>query len=239
MDRIAQDLALDPVDVRRRNLLPDDGPRPITAHGGARVDIGLLGPQFEQLLDEFGYDAWRLRQHEARADGRYVGIAVSMLVQGGAPTQYGVAGRFGSWEVAAVSVLPDGSVTVAVGTKSQGQAHETTLAQVAADVLGVDDGATVSEGDTAALPYGMGSWGSRTAVMAGGAVTRVRGAPHEDGRHRRAHAGRPAPSPGSPRSPRRRGGTRTASPRAWTPASRRRSCTRPATRSRCPTSVDT
>jgi carbon-monoxide dehydrogenase large subunit len=71
-------------------------------------------------------------------------------------------------------VLPDGSVTVAVGTKSQGQAHETTLAQVAADVLGVDDArVTVSEGDTAALPYGMGSWGSRTAVMAGGAVTRA------------------------------------------------------------------
>ena len=174
MDRIAQDLALDPVEVRRRNLLPDDAPRPITAHGGARVDIGLLGPQFEQLLDEFGYDAWRIRQQEARADGRYVGIAVSMLVQGGAPTQYGVAGRFGSWEVAAVSVLPDGSVTVAVGTKSQGQAHETTLAQVAADVLGTDDARiTVSEGDTAALPYGMGSWGSRTAVMAGGAVTRA------------------------------------------------------------------
>src|SRR6478735_4461138 len=174
MDRIAQDLVLDPVEVRRRNLLPDDAPRPITAHGGARVDVGLLGPQFEQLLDEFGYDAWRVRQQEARADGRYVGIGVSMLVQGGAPTQYGVAGRFGSWEVAAVSVLPDGSVTVAVGTKSQGQGHETTLAQVAADVFGIDDAlVTVNEGDTAALPYGMGSWGSRTAVMAGGAVTRA------------------------------------------------------------------
>ena len=97
-----------------------------------------------------------------------------MLVQGGAPTQYGVAGRFGSWEVATVSVLPDGSVTVAVGTKSQGQGHETTLAQVAADVFGIDDAlVTVNEGDTAALPYGMGSWGSRTAVMAGGAVTRA------------------------------------------------------------------
>ena len=174
MDRIAQDLTLDPVEVRRRNLIPDDESRPYTAHGGARVDVGLLGPQLEQLLDVFGYDAWRARQQDARAEGRYVGIGVSVLVQGGAPTQYGVAGRFGSWEVAAVSVLPDGSVTVAVGTKSQGQGHETTLAQVAADVLGIDDArVTVDEGDTAALPYGMGSWGSRTAVMAGGAVTRA------------------------------------------------------------------
>jgi len=174
MDRIAQDLGLDPVEVRRRNLIPDAAPRPFTAHGGARVDIGLLDPQLEQLLDEFGYDAWRARQEAARVDGRCIGIGVSVLVQGGAPTQYGVAGRFGSWEVAAVSVLPDGSVTVAVGTKSQGQGHETTLAQVAADALGIDDTrVTVTEGDTAALPYGMGSWGSRTAVMAGGAVTRA------------------------------------------------------------------
>jgi aerobic carbon-monoxide dehydrogenase large subunit len=174
MDRIAQHLDLDPVEVRRRNLLPDDAPRPITAHGGARVDIGLLGPQLDQLLAEFGYDDWRTRRREARDEGRYVGIGVSVLVQGGAPTQYGVAGRFGSWEVATVSVLPDGSVTVAVGTKSQGQGHETSLAQVAADVLRTDDTyVTVSEGDTATLPYGMGSWGSRTAVMAGGAVTRA------------------------------------------------------------------
>jgi CO/xanthine dehydrogenase Mo-binding subunit len=174
MDRIAEAVGIDPVEVRRRNLLPDDAPRPLTAHGGARVDIGRIGPQFDQLLTEFGYDEWRTRQEEARAEGRYVGIGVSMLVQGGAPTQYGVAGRFGSWEVATASVLPDGSVTVVVGTKSQGQAHETTLAQVAGEVLGVDDAlVTVSEGDTAALPYGMGSWGSRTAVMAGGAVTRA------------------------------------------------------------------
>ena len=174
MDRIAQDLDLDPVEVRRRNLLPDDTPRPITAHGGARVDVGLLRPQLDQLLVEFGYAAWRASQQEARDDGRYVGIGVSVLVQGGAPTQYGVAGRFGSWEVATASVLPDGSVTVAVGTKSQGQGHETTLAQVAADVLGTDDSVvTVIEGDTATLPYGMGSWGSRTAVMAGGAITRA------------------------------------------------------------------
>jgi len=170
MDRIAQALNIDPVEVRRRNLLPDS-PRPYVAHGGARIDVGALEPHLDQLLGEFGYDEWRSRQTAARAAGRFVGVGLSVLVQGSAPTQYGVAGRFGSWEVAAVSVLPDGSVTVEVGTKSQGQGHETTLAQVAADVLGIDAArVTVRDGDTAALPYGMGSWGSRTAVMAGGAV---------------------------------------------------------------------
>ncbi len=170
LDLVATTLGLDPADVRRRNLLPD-APRPWITGGGARVDIGPLAPHLDELLAEFDYDGWRARQGRERANGRYVGIGVSSLVQGTAPTQWGVAGRFGSYECATVDVLPDGHVTVIVGSKSQGQSHETTLAQVAADALGVDvELVTVRDGDTAALPYGMGSWGSRTAVMAGGAV---------------------------------------------------------------------
>jgi carbon-monoxide dehydrogenase large subunit len=173
MDLVAAELGLDPAVVRRRNLLPD-APRPWITHDGARIDVGPLGPQLEQLLTAFDYSGWRQRQAGMRAERRLVGLGLSTLVQGTAPTQYGVAGRFGSFEVATVSVLPDGRVTVTVGTKSQGQAHETSLAQVAADVLGVDvERVTFADGDTAALPYGMGSWGSRTAVMGGGAVLRA------------------------------------------------------------------
>ena len=121
-------------------------------------------------------DGWRDRQAAARAAGRHVGIGLSMLVQGTAPTQYGVAGRFGSFEAATVAVLPDGSVTVTVGTKSQGQAHETVLAQVAATRSAPTPSAvTVRDGDTDALPYGMGTWGSRSAVMGGGAVLQAAG----------------------------------------------------------------
>src|SRR4029078_12675957 len=65
MDRIAQALALDPFEVRRRNLLPDDAPRPLVAHGGARVDIGLLGPPGAQLQRAFRYDKRRPRQGDA------------------------------------------------------------------------------------------------------------------------------------------------------------------------------
>ncbi|MCU1427392.1 MAG: hypothetical protein JWL83_1392 [Actinomycetia bacterium] len=170
MDLVAADLGIDPAEVRRRNLLPD-APRPFIAHGGARIDVGPLGPQLDQLLDSFQYDAWRERQRAMRDAGRYVGIGLSTLVQGTAPTQYGVAGRGGSYETAIVSVLPDGNVTVAVGSKSQGQSHETVLAQIAAEMLGTTvDRVVVRDGDTALLPNGMGTWGSRTAVMAGGAV---------------------------------------------------------------------
>jgi carbon-monoxide dehydrogenase large subunit len=170
LDLIATDLGLDPADVRRRNFIAD-APRPWIADGGARVDVGPLGPHLDVLLDDLAASGWRGRRDEARAAGRFVGIGLSTLVQGTAPTQYGVAGRFGSWETASVSVLPDGAVTVAVGTTSQGQAHETTLAQVAASALGVPiERVTVREGDTDTLPYGMGTWGSRSAVMGGGAV---------------------------------------------------------------------
>ena len=170
LDLVAAELGIDPAEVRRRNLLPD-APRPWITGSGARIDVGSLGPHLDTLLAAFDYPGWRVRQVEARAAGRFVGLGLSTLVQGTAPTQYGVAGRFGSYESAAIGVLPDGRVTVVVGTKSQGQSHETTLAQVAADVLGVGiERVSVTDGDTAALPYGMGSWGSRTAVMAGGAV---------------------------------------------------------------------
>jgi carbon-monoxide dehydrogenase large subunit len=173
LDRIAAELGLDPVEVRRRNLLPET-PRPWITGSGSRIDVGPLGDHLDQLAAEFDLPGWRARQAVARADGRHVGIGLSTLVQGSAPTQYGVAGRFGSFEAATVSVLPDGRVTVIVGTKSQGQGHETVLAQVAATALGTDPATvTVRDGDTDALPYGMGTWGSRSAVMGGGAVLRA------------------------------------------------------------------
>lgn len=170
LDLVAAELGIDPAEVRRRNLIPD-APRPWIADGGARLDVGPLGPHLDELLEHLDYQGWRARQAEARRNGRLVGIGLSTLVQGTAPTQYGIAGRFGSFETASLSVLPDGKVTVAVGTKSQGQSHETVLAQIAADALGCSLGdVTVREGDTDLVAYGMGTWGSRTAVMGGGAV---------------------------------------------------------------------
>lgn len=173
MDRIAQDLDLDPVEVRRVNLLPDDV-RPWRGPGGQRIEPGPLAGLLDRLLDEFGYDRWRATRDAARAEGRFVGVGLSTLVQGTSPTQNDTAGRFASLEMAALTVLPDGKVVVRVGTKSQGQAHETSFAQVAAGVLGVPaDRVEVNDGDTDALPFGQGTWGSRSAVMGGGAVIRA------------------------------------------------------------------
>jgi carbon-monoxide dehydrogenase large subunit len=175
MDLVAGELGLDPVEVRRRNLLPD-APRPWRSAAGAAIDVGRLGPQLDRLVAEADYVGLRRRQQAARAAGRLFGIGVSTLVQGTAPTQHDVAGRFGSWEAAAVDVLPDGRVRVRVGTKSQGQGHATVMAQLAASVLQVPlDRIDVVDGDTDALAYGMGTWGSRSAVMGGGAVLEAAG----------------------------------------------------------------
>ena len=196
MDLIAADRGIDPVEVRRRNLLPDR-PRPWMGLDGQRIDVGTLGPHLDALVAELGYSGWRERQAAALAAGRYLGIGISTLVQGTAPNQHDAAGRFGSHEMAAVSVLPDGHVEVRVGTKSQGQAHETSFAQVAAEALGVDVARVrVDEGDTDALVYGQGTWGSRSAVMGGGAILlaaqRVRARMCAIG----AHIGRPVPESG-------------------------------------------
>jgi carbon-monoxide dehydrogenase large subunit len=173
MDAIAAELGLDPVEVRRVNLLPDQ-PRPWRGHGGQRIDPGSLHDQLGQLLEEFDYPAWQDRRSAAREEGRFVGIGISTLIQGTTPTQNDTAGRFGSMEMASLSVLPDGRVDVRVGTKSQGQAHETVFAQLAAAALGVDEQLVhVHDGDTDALPFGQGTWGSRSIVMGGGAVMRA------------------------------------------------------------------
>ena len=175
MDRIAADLGMDPVEVRRVNLLPD-GVRPWRGHGGQRIDPGPLHDLLDRLVDEFGYERWCRVRDQARAEGRFVGIGISALVQGTTPTQNDTAGRFASLEMASLTVLPDGKVEVRVGTKSQGQAHETVFAQIAADALGVPaDRVEVKDGDTDALPFGQGTWGSRSAVMGGGAVIRAAG----------------------------------------------------------------
>jgi carbon-monoxide dehydrogenase large subunit len=154
-------------------MIPDE-PRPFTSVTGAQYDVGSFRDQFEELLDFINYPKLLDEREEARRQDRYLGIGLSSIVEATAPNLHSVAGRFGGFEMAQLTVQPDGHVTVEVGTKSQGQGHETAMAQVAADVLTLPlELIHVIDGDTSALPYGMGTWGSRSAVMGGGAVFRA------------------------------------------------------------------
>ena len=175
MDLVADQVGLDPVEVRRRNLIPDT-PRPFVSPTGAHYDTGSFETQLTQVLEAIDYEGVRREQERARAEGRRLGIGVASLVEPTAPNLHALAGRFACYEMAMIVVQPDGHVNVHVGTKSQGQGHATVFAQVASDVLTIPiDQIDVRDGDTGVLPYGMGTWGSRSAVMGGGAVLKAAG----------------------------------------------------------------
>jgi aerobic carbon-monoxide dehydrogenase large subunit len=170
MDVGARRLGLDPADIRRRNLVrPAEMPyRPgLTYKDGMPVtyDPGDFVAGFERMLDLFGYADWRKRQQGAAGSGRPIGVGIACYAQGTG---------LGPFEGATVRVDPRGKVFVLVGVAAQGQAHSTTLAQIAADKLGADlDDVTVLAGDTALMPYGMGTGGSRVMVNTGPAVARA------------------------------------------------------------------
>ena len=125
-------------------------------------DSGDYPAQLEQALEAFGYDELRARQADWRAEGRYVGVGISSYVEGSG---------FGPYEGAIVRLDQRGNVHVVTGAKPHGQGLETTLAQVCADEFGLPpDRITVTSGDTSMLPFGIGTFASRSAVTAGSAV---------------------------------------------------------------------
>jgi aerobic carbon-monoxide dehydrogenase large subunit len=167
LDRAAVELGLDPVELRRRNLLtaaemPHDAGIPYRDGSPLVLDAGDVPASLEVAVREGGYDDWRRRQAELRAEGRYLGIGVATYVEGTG---------IGPGEVAEVRVDPAGGVRIAVALPSQGQGHATTLAQICGDELDVElDDIRLVQGDTGVVGEGGGTIASRTAVVVGNAV---------------------------------------------------------------------
>lgn len=168
MDLAAQALGLDPAELRRRNLLrPEDLPYdtgvPRRDGLGTMVyDSGDYPALFQRALMLLDYDGWRTRQRAAWEEGRFIGIGVVPYVE---------MSGLGPYETATVRVDPSGRVHVYAGCASQGQGHETILAQIAAERLGVRfEDVEVVVGDTGLVPTGIGTFASRSAVAAGNAV---------------------------------------------------------------------
>lgn len=163
MDLAAQRLGMDPLDFRRRNVI-EQTELPHTSPTGRVYEQISPVETLEQVSEMVDYQSFRAEQAEARAQGRLLGLGLSLFIE---PTSMG-RGVFGA-EGAVVRVEPDGSVSVSMGTGSHGQGLETTIAQVVADELGVDmERVTLRQGD--GTPYGFGTGGSRSAVIAGGAA---------------------------------------------------------------------
>jgi aerobic carbon-monoxide dehydrogenase large subunit len=165
IDLAAREIGMDPIELRRRNLL-SVADLPFTSPGGKIFKEITPRETLEQALEMLDYDAFRAEQAAARASGRLLGVGVSVYVE---PTSMDAPGL--ATEGATVRVEPSGKVMAFLGTTSHGQSIETTMAQLIADELGVDyEDVTVVQADTQSTPYGPGTGGSRTAVVAGGAA---------------------------------------------------------------------
>lgn len=176
IDDAARLLGVDPLELRLRNCLPDG--EPAVSATGCRYDGGSYAESIRRARELVDYDRFRERQRRLRDEGTYVGVGFSPFVeQGGWAAEIAADMGFpgsGYLDSASVTVEPDGSVTLTTGTQTNGQGHATVLAQLAADGLGVrPQDVRVVQGDTATTAYSTGSWGSRTAVIAGGSVLRA------------------------------------------------------------------
>jgi aerobic carbon-monoxide dehydrogenase large subunit len=173
IDRIAHDLDLDPVDVRRRNLLTLDE-QPCKMMSGPTIEgVAMLGT-LERAAELVDYDGFREQQRRAREQGRLLGIGFSTYIEPapGPPDFWAAIGFPIGGERAVARLEPDGHLTVMTTQAPHGQSHETTIAQVAATEFGVPmSHVRVLYGDTSAVPYSfMGTGGSRSATMASGSA---------------------------------------------------------------------
>lgn len=158
VEMAARQSGIDPVELRLRNLV---SAMPHATPTGESLDAGDYRAALERACARFDYAHERREQAQRRAAGEWVGIGLAMYVE---PCGQG-------WESARVSLLPDGRVEVASGSASQGQGHQTSYAAIAADALGCDISlVTVTEGDTASCPAGIGALASRSMAIGGSAV---------------------------------------------------------------------
>jgi aerobic carbon-monoxide dehydrogenase large subunit len=165
IDHVARVLGIDPLEMRRRNVLGESD-LPYTMATGFVLDQMTPAATLEQAAELIGYDEFRARQAAWRAEGRLVGLGISLLAEPSA-----IASGWFSTDAATVRIGVGGGVEVVTTAASHGQSLETTIAQVVADELGVDIAdVRVHQGDTATTPFGPGTGGSRSAVVVSGAA---------------------------------------------------------------------
>ena len=170
-DVLAQKLKMDPAELRMKNFIPKEK-FPYKSALGWEYDSGDYAPALRLAMDKIGYQALRKEQAEKRARGELMGIGISSFTEilGAGPSkQFDILGikMFDSCEL---RIHPTGKAIARFGTKSQGQGHETTYAQIIAEELGIPASAVqVEEGDTDTAPYGLGTYASRSTPVAGAA----------------------------------------------------------------------
>jgi carbon-monoxide dehydrogenase large subunit len=161
MDLLARKLGKDPAEVRRLNYIPPEK-FPCQTPAGARYDSAEYEKNLNKALEISRYHEWRQKQQELRQQGRFIGIGLVTYTE--------ICG-FGPYESASIRVEPTGAVIAYTGTSPHGQGLETALAQIIADEIGADfDQIVVLHGDTQSVPEGVGTMGSRSLAVGGGAM---------------------------------------------------------------------
>jgi len=182
VDLVANELGMDPAEVRRKNFIqPNEFPYAPADNllAGLKYDSGDYNKTLDKALEILNYEDFRAEQKAAREQGKYLGVGLSSYVEicGAAPSKWIGVGPGGQgwgaamWESANVRVHLTGKVVVTIGTESHGQGHETTVSQIVANELGVPvEDVIVQLGDTLGTPFGYGSYASRSAAVGGTAV---------------------------------------------------------------------
>jgi aerobic carbon-monoxide dehydrogenase large subunit len=172
MDVLAQELKLDPAELRRRNFIPPEKfpyPSPL----GWSYDSGNYQGALDLALEKIGYNELRKEQVEKRKRGELMGIGISSFTEivGAGPSHtFDILG-LKMFDSAELRVHPTGKAIMRMGTKSQGQGHETTYAQIVAQELGIPAAdVAIEEGDTDTAPYGLGTYASRSTPTSGAAA---------------------------------------------------------------------
>ncbi|HYR89793.1 MAG TPA: xanthine dehydrogenase family protein molybdopterin-binding subunit [Terriglobia bacterium] len=169
MDVAARKLEMDPAEIRRKNF-PQPDEFPFQTSGGVVYDSANYEAALDRALQLADYKALRRKQAELRSQGKYMGIGLSSYVEicamGPSAAMPG-----GGWETGSVRIERTGKVTILTGASPHGQGQETTFAQIAADEFGLEpDDVVTIHGDTARIPSGIGTFGSRATAVGGTAM---------------------------------------------------------------------
>ncbi|MBV9152143.1 MAG: molybdopterin-dependent oxidoreductase, partial [Alphaproteobacteria bacterium] len=171
------ELGMDPAELRRRNFIPANA-FPYQTPVALQYDSGDYQTTLQMALRSAGYAEFEQRRQEAARRGKLRGIGIATYIEacGIAPSAVvgSLGARAGLFESAAVRVHPTGSVTVLTGSHQHGQGHETTFAQLVSDHLGIPiESVEIVHGDSAKIPYGMGTYGSRSLAVGGTAIIKA------------------------------------------------------------------
>jgi len=177
IDKCARELGIDPVSIRRKNFIQPDQ-FPYTTPVALVYDTGNYDATLDKVLELSDVAGFAARKAESASRGKLRGLGLNSYIEACGIAPSNLVGQLGSrvglYDAATVRVNPTGNISVMVGAHSHGQGHETSFAQVVADMIGIpEENIDIVHGDTSKIPFGMGTYGSRSLAVCGSAMVKA------------------------------------------------------------------